>query len=81
MSKEKEIRIEELRKHMKKKAIPFHQTFGSPNGLEVLAVLKAEFCPSELCQESPHLTVVRAAQRDVIEYIERMIKLREEDLT
>jgi len=72
-------RITELRHNLKKKAIPFHNVFSSPEGQEVLDMLRAEFSPAALCDNSPHQTIVHAAQRDVIEYIEIMIKLRETD--
>ena len=72
-------RIMELRRGLQKKAIPFHNVFSSPEGQEILDALRAEFCPAALCTDSPHETIVRAAQRDVIEYIEIMIKLREVD--
>jgi len=75
----KEARVQELRRNLQKKAIPFSNVFGTPEGQEVLAALKAEFAPTILCTDSPHMTVVRAAQRDVIEYIESLIKLREEN--
>lgn len=74
-----EERVRELRRNLQKKAIPFSNVFGTPEGQEVFAALKAEFAPTTLCSESSHLTVIRAAQRDVIEYIESLIKLREED--
>ena len=74
-----EKRVSDLRKQLQKRAIPFHNIFSSPEGQEVLDALKAEFSPAALCHESPHQTIVRAAQRDVIEYIDIMIKLREEE--
>ena len=77
MSNEK--RITELRRNLQKKAVPFHNVFSSPEGQEVFNILKTEFAPAALCADSPHETIVRAAQRDVIEYIEIMIKLREAD--
>ena len=72
-------RVADLRRNLQKKAIPFSNIFGTPEGQEVLAALRAEFAPTILCSDSSHLTIVKAAQRDVIEYIESLIKLREED--
>ena len=74
-----EARITELRRNLQKKSIPFHNVFGTPEGQEVLDVLRAEFCPAALCQSTAHATTILAAQRDVIEYIDILIKLREED--
>lgn len=79
MTDKKQARITELRRGLQKKAVPFHNVFSSPEGKEVLDTLKAEFDPPALCQATAHATTVAAAQRDVIEYIELMIKLREED--
>ncbi len=72
-------RINELRRNLQRKAVPFHNVFGSPEGAEVLEIIKQEFDPDILCGIDEHETVVRAAQRDVVRYIEKMIKLREEN--
>ena len=74
-----QARIEDLRRQLAKKALPFHSVFTAPEGVEVLKIIKAEFDPEVICSESVHETVIRAAQRDVVRYIENMIKLREED--
>ena len=74
-------RVAKLRRQLQKKAIPFHNVFNTPEGQMVLDQLKSEFAPSELVHQTQHGTVVRAAQRDVIEYIENMIRLREEEFT
>ena len=76
----KDERVKKLRRDLQKKAIPFHNVFSSPEGVEVLKSLKAEFDPDVLsnCSETTPI-VIRAAQHDVIRYIELMIKLRGED--
>jgi hypothetical protein len=72
-------RRDQLKRELAKKAIPFHNVFSSPEGALVLERLKAEFDPSDIVAENAHQTVVKAAQRDVIRYIENMIKLREDN--
>ena len=77
MSNEKRIR--ELRRDLQKKSVPFHNVFSSPEGQEVLSVLKEEYDGLNVVGQDEYVTVVRAAQRDVVRYIETMIKLREEN--
>ena len=79
MGTDKTQRITELRRNLQKKSIPFHNVFSPPEGQQVLDALKAEFDPPEICAKTAHETTIRAAQRDVIVYIETLIKLREED--
>jgi hypothetical protein len=67
-----------LRRDLQKKAMPFHNVFSSPEGQLVLEALKEEFDPVVLCSTPDPIGIaVRAAQRDVIKYIEEMIRLRE----
>ena len=74
-------RIDELRRGLVKKAIPFFNVFNSIDGQIVLDALEAEFSPTVLCDPIAHDTaiIVKAAQRDVVEYIKHMIKLREDN--
>lgn len=74
-------RITELRRGLQIKAVPFHNLFGSPEGMEVLKILREEFDPNTLCIGGEFETITRAAQHDVIRYIDNMIKLREEEFT
>ena len=79
MATDKTQRITDLRRNLQKKSIPFHNVFTSMEGKQVLDALKAEFDPPELCAKTAHETTVRAAQRDVIAYIDTLIALREEE--
>jgi hypothetical protein len=74
-------RVQKLRNNLQKKSVPFYNVFNTMEGQEVLAQLAAEFAPTIIVHDSPHQTIVKAAQRDVIEYIKSMIRLREDDLT
>lgn len=57
----------------------YRALFDSPNGEAVLSDLKAQFydLPS-LAAPDPHMTTVRAAQRDVVQYIIDFVEGRDE---
>jgi hypothetical protein len=74
-----QAKIKELRRGLQKKAVPFHNVFSTPEGQLVLEAIKDEFDSGLLCTTNEYGTVVRAAQRDVVRYIEDMIKLRNEE--
>ena len=80
-SKAIEVRNDKLikaKKDLARRSLCFSRAFSTPDGIEVLERLKQEFDPTVLCSEDQFQTTVRSAQRDVIRYIEAMIKLREE---
>jgi hypothetical protein len=58
---------------MRGKDIAFAAVFGSPEGKQVLEDLTLRFVPEALTTKDQHSTTVRAAQADVIRYIERRI--------
>ena len=51
----------------------YQTTFTSVHGREVLEDLKNNFDPAVICRTNADTTVMRAAQRDVIRYIEDKI--------
>lgn len=69
--------MKQAQDNLVRESLPFNHVFSSPEGVKVLAKLKEEFDPVTICNTSPHETLIRAAQRDVIRYIETMVKLRE----
>jgi len=75
------IKMRTLRNKLVKDYMCFKSFFSSPEGQKCLAKLKEEFDPPQLCSNgySSDILIVRAAQRDVIRYIDDMIKLREID--
>jgi len=75
--KQKKV-IRQTRVNMVKKSLCFNQCFSTPAGKECLEKLKEEFDPVALCEcDVTTPIIVRAAQRDVIRYIETMVTLRE----
>jgi len=74
--KQKKV-VQQARDNMVRESISFSHIFTTPDGKEVLEKLKEEFDPVAICATNSHETVVRAAQRDVIKYIETMVNLRE----
>ncbi len=71
--------IDVVKKELRKSALCFRNTFSTPEGMKTLKNLKQEFSPVAIVSSTSHETVVNAAQRDVVEYIETMIKLTEDD--
>jgi hypothetical protein len=66
---------EKIREKLAQKARKFQTVFDNRTGQEVLQSIKNEFSTNELT-DHPDQTriVVRAAQRDVVDYIERMVR-------
>jgi ribosome-associated translation inhibitor RaiA len=66
---------ERIRRRLDEKAAQFQAVFDTRNGQDVLRAVKAEFGLTELTA-NPNSTqiIVRAAQRDVTDYIERMVR-------
>jgi len=66
---------ERIRERLAQKARKFQVVFDSPEGQEVLQSIKNEFSTNELTNQPDQTRiVVRAAQRDVVDYIERMVR-------
>jgi hypothetical protein len=55
----------------------FRRVFDNVDGQQVLQYLKDEFEPSMLFNRDPYVTTCRAAQRDVIRYIEDLMNYEE----
>lgn len=75
-------RMANVLKDIDRKAARFRELFSTPQGQEVLANLKEEFDPSILCRTHDDNAIsitVRAAQRDVIRYIELLINRRQDN--
>ena len=70
----KDARIEEVRKNAQAKASSFAELFGSSIGKVVLGEIKEQFDVRVLCVEDAHETIIRAAQRDVVHWIEEVIE-------
>lgn len=62
------------REELAKLDIAYMGMFKSPDGQIVLADLIRLFVPIALVTTEPHKTIVRAAQSDVITYIQRRIE-------
>ena len=71
---EKLASVEKARQRAQTKANVFSEVFGNPQGKEVLDALKDQFDQEILCVDSEYKTVIRAGQRDVIRWIEEVIK-------
>jgi hypothetical protein len=81
VKRETELKLEQARRNLALKGVDFHTTFGTPSGKKVLDQLTDEFDQSVLCKNgmTDHDVVVRAAQRDVIQYIKMMITYRDKE--
>ena len=65
--------LEKAKHNLQVKAFRFAKLFSSMDGKTVLDDLRKEFDRDSLCVVDPHSTVIYAAQRDVIRYIELML--------
>ncbi len=72
-------KVKEARQKLYRETKPYRIMFATPDGKAILEDLKREFDPRELCGTDPHITVVRAACRDVVRYIETMINFEVDD--
>ena len=71
--------LESAKARLRKKAQVFKSCLRDhPNGRLVVMYLKQEFLASELWSPDPHVTAGNAKARDMIDYIERMIRFEEE---
>ncbi len=72
-NKDKQAHIEVIRQKAQKKAAEFADLFESEIGKSVFKEIKEQFDGSFLVCDNQHETVVRAAQRDVIRWVEEII--------
>jgi len=73
--KKQKLAVEERQRQIRDKGLKFHKVFSTREGLEVLGFIKSAFHESELTNDKDtNAIVVKAAQRDVIDYIERMCR-------
>lgn len=84
MSKDRNKREEERQQKMdsaKENAIRISQryknVFSTPDGKEVLEDLELLFDPPEVVAATEHATIIKAAQRDVMRYIQSCIRVGE----
>ena len=70
---QKQARVEALRKEAGRKASDFADLFGSEIGKVVLGEIKKQFDPPVIADGNT-ATIIRAAQRDVIRWIEDVIE-------
>lgn len=77
---EKEKKLKDARAKVLGIAFLYKRVFGSPEGQEVFKDLCMHFEPNPICQKmdnNPTDITVRAAYRDVIDHIERNIRVAE----
>lgn len=67
------VAVERARQKAQGKASVFAEVFNNPQGEEVLQEIKIQFDVDVLCVADPHETTIRAAQRDVVRWIEEVI--------
>ena len=72
-------KLRKVVKEMVKKTAPWKRLFKGVDGEIVLKDLKAEFRRMSVVANTPHETTIRAAQYDVLDYIEKMINFKGED--
>lgn len=71
--------IGEATARIRHKAQAFKRVFRDhPDGKYVLLCLKQEFMPPQMFHPDGHVTIANAARRDMLDYIERMIRFEEE---
>lgn len=63
----------QLKVRAQKKAVMFSEVLGSEIGSKVMAEIKEQFDPEVLVGDNEHKTIIRAAQRDVVRWIEEVI--------
>jgi len=68
--------METVIKEMVIKSMPYKTVFATEEGKKVLLDLKQEFRKLSVAASTPHETVIRAAQYDVLDYIEKMINIK-----
>ena len=69
----REAKVENIRRDAHRKASDFSELFDSPIGQIVLKEIKDQFDPPVLA-DGDTATIIRASQRDVVRWIEDVIK-------
>jgi len=72
-------KVNQVIKAMVRRSAPFKRLFKGIDGEAVLKDLKAEFRNVSVVANTPHETTIRAAQYDVLDYIDKMINFKGED--
>ena len=70
------MKQDKVERQLEEKAIRFYRTFNTEVGAKVLEELRQEFCSLPAMAPDTHLTYYRLGQRDVIEYIDKLIAYR-----
>lgn len=75
----RQSKIDVAKRNLIKTAQKYKSVFGSPEGQQVLLDLTVQFNPDYICNKGTPQSdiVVQAAQRDVIEHINRNIRIAE----
>lgn len=76
---ENQNKLDLVIKELVKKAAPYKRLFGGEDGKKVLLDLKNEFRRTSVVGTTVHETTIRAAQYDVLDYIDKMINLEGEE--
>ena len=70
----KDEKLEQLREDALKVASKFAKVFSTPDGVEVLEVLKKELNPENQIGEDTHSTYFNLGKRDAFKFIELYIR-------
>lgn len=76
---ENKNKLELVIKEVVKRSAPYKRLFKGEDGKVVLQDLKAEFRKTSVVGDSLYDTAIRAAQYDVLDYIEKMINIKGEE--
>ena len=80
VEEERKAKIKRIEKIIFQKQALFLRVFGSEEGKEALAYLKQEFDKPGLMDANPHIIAYNVAARDVVRYIEEIMRYEEKDL-
>ena len=71
---DKDTKLEEFKETIQKNAECFAKIFSTPEGVEVLKILKKELNPIDVIGDDVHTTYFNLGKRDAFKYIELYIK-------
>lgn len=74
MSNRTQELVNQKKREISKKALLFKKVFNSDDGKEVLEMLDEEFNPEILFSKNPHETSYNTGRRDVIVYIQQLLR-------
>lgn len=66
--------LPEIRERLERKAQAFRRLFSTPDGKEVLDILKDEFAEGDLFDVDPCVTAYRLGARDMVVYINQLMR-------